>query len=217
MITISLRRHEEREKDSSGKKLIHLTPIGRERAIQYGKDISTEYFVGAHSKEVRARETLEEIAKNSRAKIKAPLEYNPLLNHVDLFANKDFYNELSSIPKYDDRINYWLQNNFKNVESFEETSGKMIQYLKNVYCQAENVLKNGLYNNLYSENVSHGPNVEAAFISLIDPTVRDIRELGGGFDFGKGFKIQIDDKKQMKLQFHNSDLNLGGLEKWNTL
>ena len=192
-IIFSLRRHELRERDAEGNKLVNLTKDAYERCKYYGGLIDLEPYgdarlVAYHSNEPRAIQTVKGVLEGAGiTNPESVMNYAAALNEIDFSLNPDYKKELKSIPEYNDRLNFLLQQPDKSgkTETIQEAGWRVIMHLEEV---ARSLRKQGGHVWIV-ENATHGPLVEAALIHLIDPGIKDIKYLHGGFREGESFRI----------------------------
>jgi broad specificity phosphatase PhoE len=202
---ISIRRHEIREKDSEGNKLVHLTKEAYKRAKYYGTFIQADNILGYHSKEPRAKQTIQAVLEG--AGITKPEEVMYLthnVNEIDFDLNPEYKKELKKFPEYDDRINFLIQNPdiSGKTETMMQSAKRVLKQISEVYGKIKE--RNGVF---HIEKGTHGPLVEATLIQLVDPTIKDIKYLHGGFREGENLRIELE-KGLQKLYFRGESCNI---------
>ncbi|MFH1289822.1 MAG: histidine phosphatase family protein [Nanoarchaeota archaeon] len=206
----SLRKHERRERDVTGKKLVHLTGEAYERAKFYGSLIEADRVCGYSSRSTRTVETLRGILEGAGIENpEAVMQQTDLLNEIDFRPNPEYRRELDQFLEYDDRINYLLQKPDRTgkIETMQQLGQKVMRHIGQVYREVKG--ENGV---CYVENVLHGASVEGALILLVDPTLKDIKYLHGGCRDGEGFRLEVEDG-DCQVFFKGDGCNLRGLFK----
>ncbi len=223
---ITVRRHEKRQRDSEGNKLEHLTEEGFARARHYGEQIPRGYctkdspvlnLLAYHSKETRAKETAESIAAgfNDWTGVQDEVLFDrsykvglaEALNPYDFSKNPDYEKAMRACGEYDAMMNFLLQNPDPKgqTETMEECGQRIIQWIRQCEGMFEGYRSSGQA--VHIENVTHGPVIEAALVQLVEPGLKDIKLLHGGFREGEAFRLEYSGP-QSKLYFRGECVNL---------
>jgi hypothetical protein len=165
-------------------------------------------FQGHHSNSPRAKQTLYGIlegADTPKLFFKSPVQQTDSLNEMDFSLNPEFRAEMDKLKEYDDRMNFLLQNQDSRgqLESIVSCGKRVIEHAFTAGIPL--IGSDGLH---YIEIVTHGPLVEAALIQLVDPSIKDIKYLHGGFREGENFRAEYEHGPQWIVYFRGESVKL---------
>ncbi|NQU97949.1 histidine phosphatase family protein [Candidatus Woesearchaeota archaeon] len=197
---VNVRRHSIPDKDpETGKSLDSLTEEGKQQARDLGASLyktdSGIILVGYHSPKERAKETVEYIFDGAGAK-DAQVSIDDRLN---MTISPEHIKAALVTPEgekraYSDVVQYLMDNADPTGKTFAEYGQVIVDQLRDVV-NDQNAIQQ---DKVYIEDISHGPLVEAALLTLLGTAgknVQDIRDIGGGFAPLEGFAVQVDYKE----------------------